>query len=76
MSIVIRKAIEKDFDKIMDLLEQVLTVHIEIRPDVFKKGSPKYTKEELKEYLNNKEKYIDVAVDENDEVVGYAFFRN
>lgn len=69
----VRKIKEKDFDKVIDLLNQVLDVHIKIRPDIFKKESPKYNKDELKEYLNNEVKFIDVAVDENDEVVGYAF---
>lgn len=70
---MIRKAQEKDITKIIDLLGQVLELHADIRPDIFISGTTKYTKEELLEILNDTQKPVYVAVDKNDEVMGYAF---
>ena len=63
---MIRKAEERDIPRIMELLGQVLQIHADIRPDIFIPGTTKYTADELKELLKNKEKPIYVAVDEND----------
>ena len=64
---MIRDAKEKDIPRILKLLEQVLQIHAEIRPDIFIPGTTKYTIDELREILKNKEKPIFVAVDEADE---------
>ena len=69
---MIRKAKEKDIPKIGDLLSQVDLVHHNGRPDVFKIGR-KYSDEELKVLLRDKNRPILVSVDENDEVMGYCF---
>ena len=69
---MIRYAMEKDIKKIEDLLSQVDLVHHNGRPDVFKIGN-KYSEEELKELLNNKQRPILVSVNESDEVIGYCF---
>lgn len=69
----IRKAQEKDIDKINDLLMQVCLVHHRGRPDLFKYGAKKYTDKQLIEIINDPSKPILVAVDENDLVIGYAF---
>jgi ribosomal protein S18 acetylase RimI-like enzyme len=69
---MIRYAMEKDIEKIEDLLSQVDMVHHNGRPDIFKIGN-KYSEEELKELLNNKQCPILVSVNETDEVVGYCF---
>ena len=63
---------EKDIPKMQDLLKQVCLVHHNGRPDIFKVGR-KYTEEELKELLKDKERPILVSVDENDTVMGYCF---
>lgn len=69
---MIRLAIEKDINEINNLLYQVHKVHSDARPDLFKVGSKKYTDEELKEIINDKEKPIFVY--ENDKKIeGYAF---
>ena len=70
---IIRKAKEKDIPRILELLEQVLQIHADIRPDIFIPGTTKYTIDELRELLKHKEKPIYVAVDEDDVCVGYAF---
>ncbi|MBE6810928.1 MAG: GNAT family N-acetyltransferase [Ruminococcaceae bacterium] len=69
---MIRFATEKDIPKIMDLLSQVDLVHHNGRPDIFKIGT-KYSSDELKVLLADKERPILVAVDENDSVMGYCF---
>ena len=70
---IIRKAKEKDIPRILELLEQVLQIHADIRPDIFIPGTTKYTIDELRELLKHKEKPIYVAGDEDDACVGYAF---
>ncbi len=69
----IRRAVAKDIDKINDLLLQVCLVHHVGRPDIFKYGAKKYTDEELLEIINDVNRPILVAVDDADEVCGYAF---
>lgn len=69
----IRNAEAKDSDKIINLLQQVLDLHAKIRPDIFIPGTTKYTPDQLKAILNNEEKPVYVAVDDNDYVLGYAF---
>lgn len=69
----IRRAVENDIDKIIDLLCQVLEIHAEIRPDIFVSGTTKYTKEELQQMILDDNKPIYVAVDEINQVIGYAF---
>lgn len=69
----IRRAQGKDISAISKLLGEVLEIHAAIRPDIFIPGTTKYTAEELTEILNDNQKPVYVAVDENDEVLGYAF---
>ena len=69
----IRSAEEKDTDKILDLLSQVLEVHAAIRPDYFVSGTTKYDREELSAMYHDPDRRIYTAVDENDDVIGYAF---
>ena len=69
----IRRAKENDMTGINSLLEQVLMVHHNGRPDIFKAGCKKYTDDELIEIINDDTKPIFVAVDENENVLGYAF---
>ena len=70
----IRLAEEKDIDSVIKLLTQVLNIHAKIRPDIFIGGTTKYTKEELMEIFNDANRPAYVAVDENDSVMGYAFW--
>jgi ribosomal protein S18 acetylase RimI-like enzyme len=69
----IRRASEKDIDSLIKLLQEVLEIHANIRPDIFISGTTKYTRSDLLEKLANDEEPIYVAVDENDDVMGYAF---
>ena len=70
--IVIRRAEEKDLQKVDELLFQVNKVHSDARPDLFKPGAKKYTDAELKEIFQNDKTPVFVAWI-NGEVVGYAF---
>lgn len=69
----IRRATTKDMSGINKLLNQVLMVHHNGRPDLFKANVKKYTDEELTLIIADDTKPIFVGVDEKDEVLGYAF---
>lgn len=70
---VVRKAERKDADRINALLFQVQQVHADGRPDIFVGGAKKYTNEELYVIMEDSSRPIYVAVDEEDNVWGYAF---
>lgn len=70
---VIRKAKEKDIEKILDLLIQVNMVHHNARPDLFNGPATKYSKGQLMHMLDMEDAPIFVAADETDAVLGYAF---
>lgn len=70
----IRRAEEKDMDRINELLRQVCLVHHTGRPDLFKgNNNRKYTDDQLREIIHDEQRPIFVAVDEADTVLGYAF---
>ena len=70
---MIRKAITADIPALNNLLEQVLQVHAQGRPDIFKSSGAKYSNEKLQDILKNPNTPIFVAEDTNGQVVGYAF---
>ncbi len=70
---MIRKAVEKDIDRINELLYQVQKVHSDKRPDIFQDGKKKYNSEQIAEIIKNEKTPVFVAVDDNDAVLGYAF---
>lgn len=70
---MIRRATEKDIPGLDKLLFQVLQVHHKGRPDIFKTNTKKYTDEQLIEILKDDKRPIFVSVDEDDNVLGYAF---
>ena len=69
----IRRAEEKDMEGINKLLHQVLMVHHNGRPDLFKANVKKYTDEQLLAIIADDERPIFVGVDEKGQVLGYAF---
>ncbi|MBP3337418.1 MAG: GNAT family N-acetyltransferase [Clostridia bacterium] len=69
---LIRRAKNKDLYGINNLLKQVLSVHHEGRPDLFKGNAKKYTDDELLDIINDDKKPIFVAT-EGENVLGYAF---
>ena len=69
----IRRANNNDTEGVLNLLSQVLEVHAAIRPDIFISGTTKYTNEELQNIFKDDLRPIYVAVNDADEVLGYAF---
>ena len=69
---IIRRAQSRDLNSINELLYQVLMVHYNGRPDIFKPNAKKYKNEELLEIIADDTRPIFVA-EENEKIVGYAF---
>lgn len=69
----IRRAEKQDMDGIDNLLNQVLMVHHNGRPDLFKSNTRKYMDEELLAILGDDSRPVFVGVDEQERVLGYAF---
>lgn len=69
----IRRARKEDLDGINKLLHEVLLIHHKGRPDLFKADAKKYSDEELLEIIEDDAKPIFVGVDENEDILGYAF---
>jgi len=70
---VIRRAKTTDIAGVNKLLMQVLMVHHNGRPDLFKPNAKKYTDEELVAIIADDTSPIFVGVNEENEVLGYAF---
>lgn len=70
---MIRRAFSKDIPGINNLLSQVLLVHHEGRPDIFRGEGQKYTDSELEEILKDDTNPVFVYVDESDSVLGHCF---
>lgn len=70
---VIRRGEERDLIGINRLLGQVLAVHHDGRPDLFKGDTKKYTDQELLAILCDDTRPVFVAVDADEKVLGYAF---
>ncbi len=68
----IRRAEKRDLEGVHALLGQVLTVHAEGRPDLFRAGTRKYTDEELLGIFADDSRPVFVAV-EDGKVLGHAF---
>ncbi len=69
---MIRQAVPKDIPQIIDLLYQVQQIHADGRPDLFKSGEKKYSREELLRLFDDPDRPIYVAMDK-DRLLGYAF---
>lgn len=69
----IRRAVKEDLEGVNRLLRQVLMVHYSGRPDLFKANTKKYTDEQLLEIFEDDKRPVFVGVDENNQVLGYAF---
>ncbi len=69
----IRRADERDIAGINALLYQVHRIHAEGRPDIFRLGNKKYNDDELCAIIADDSSPIFVAVDDSENVLGYAF---
>lgn len=70
---MIRRATTNDINGLQSLLRQVLEVHHNGRPDLFKGGCQKYTHEELEILITDDSRPIFVYINEKEDVLGYAF---
>ena len=70
---IIRRANASDLPGLNRLLEQVLMVHHNGRPDLFKSGAKKYTDEELLTLLADEGRPVFAAVDDSGTMLGYCF---
>ena len=70
---IIKRAEVENASELNELLVQVLNMHHEGRPDIFKGDTKKYTDDELIEIIKDDTRPIFVAVDDNGSVIGYAF---
>ncbi len=71
--LTIRRARVTDKGGIQLLLRQVLMVHHNGRPDLFKPDAQKYSGKELTTIISDDSRPIFVAVDADNRLVGYAF---
>lgn len=69
----IRRAETIHIRDISRLLKQVLMVHHNGRPDLFRADTRKYSDADLEGILQDPERPVFVAVDEQERVLGYAF---
>lgn len=67
--IKIRKIQKEDTKKIIPLLEQVSTLHINMRPDIFKEKTEANMEKEILDIINNEEK-ISFVAEENEKILG------
>lgn len=72
MNITIRRAQQKDAKRLCELLETIAQLHHEGRPDIYGAGGAKYNIEDVEKKIKNKEEIILVAVNDDDEVMGYT----
>jgi ribosomal protein S18 acetylase RimI-like enzyme len=70
---MITKAINKDIDQILNLLDEVNKIHYDNRPDLFLRGN-KYNKEELEKLIKSTPFFV---YKNEDKVLGYiiAYFK-
>ena len=69
----VRRAELQDIPAILNLLVQVIMVHHNGRPDLFKGPTTKYGTDELREILRNEETPVFVCVDADGKVLGHGF---
>jgi len=69
----IRRAENKDTERLIELLRDVLEVHAAIRPDIFVTGTTKYSVSDLEEIIGDDSRPVYVATDDADRVIGYCF---
>jgi len=72
-NVKIRRAETKDINEITKILSQIAELHYHGRPDIFKSGTKKYSEDEFENILNDPNRPVFVAVNDNDTVLGYCF---
>lgn len=72
MNITIRRAEKKDAKRLCELLETIAQLHHEGRPDIYGSGGAKYNIKDVEKKIKNKDEIMLVAVNDDDEVLGYT----
>ena len=70
---LLRKACVKDVPELFEMLKTVQALHENGRPDIFKKGTTKYTHEQIAQIIKEESTPVFVLANEFDKAVGYAF---
>lgn len=70
---MIRLAKVEDIPRLQELLEQILIVHHQARPDVFKEKGSKFTDKELEAVIGDANKSVFVYEDETGMILGHLF---
>ena len=70
---MIRLAKKEDIPRLQELLEQILIVHHQARPDIFKAEGSKFTDKELEAVIGDTNKPVFVYEDENGMILGHLF---
>lgn len=69
----IRLATKADIPRLQELLGQILAVHHEARPDIFKAEGSKFTNQELEDLLSDSQKPVFVYTDDQGHILGHLF---
>ena len=69
----IRLAHPNDIPDLLRLLEQILSVHHQARPDIFKGSGGKYSEEELEKLMTQEQTPIFVYENEGGQILGHLF---
>ncbi len=70
---MIRLARAEDIPRLQELLGQILIVHHQARPDVFKSKGSKFTDAELEAVINDSKKPVFVYEDDEGRILGHLF---
>lgn len=69
----IRRAEVKDIPALEDLLQQILLVHHQARPDLFQAQGSKFTREELENLIGDDQRPVFVYENEDGKIIGHLF---
>ena len=69
----IRLAQPNDIPALLGLLEQILSVHHQVRPDIFKESGGKYSEEELEQLMAQDKTQIFVYENADGQILGHLF---
>ena len=69
----IRKAVPSDIPALNNLLEQILLVHHNVRPDIFQESGRKFNDEQLKTLMSQEHTPIFVYENEEGKILGHLF---
>ncbi len=69
----IRKAIKTAILQLFDLLSQILLVHHQARPDIFKEKGRKYNEQDLEKLMTQEHTPIFIYEDTDGQILGHLF---